>query len=282
MAGDLHTHTNFSDGSSDIETLPFLAARAGLTALAVSDHDTDLSIRWALAHPVAQGVRMIPAVELTCFDTRRGRRVHLLCYCPELTDELCAFFALMGRRRNEVTSRSIDELEQMYPQFTRAAAKAFSARSGVTYKTHLIRLLYEYGYTDGIYKDLYKELFGRGGKVLHDPDYEPVEKVLPMIRRAKGVAVFAHPSVYKSMELVAELAAAGLIDGVEIEHPRNLPEDRRALYALAREYGLIVTGGSDFHGMHMSRPAPVGACTADDGQIARILALAARRRGAGN
>ncbi len=91
MAGDLHTHTNFSDGSSDIETLPFLAARAGLTALAVSDHDTDLSIRWALEHPVAQGVRMIPAVELTCFDTRRGRRVHLLCYCPELTDELCAF-----------------------------------------------------------------------------------------------------------------------------------------------------------------------------------------------
>ena len=54
------------------------------------------------------------------------------------------------------------------------------------------------------------------------------------------------------------------------------------MYALAQEYGLIVTGGSDFHGMHMSRPAPVGACTADDGQIARILALAARRRGAGN
>ena len=85
----------------------------------------------------------------------------MLCYCPELTPGLLAFFQLMKDRRNAVTSLSIDELEKMYPQFTRAAAKAFSRRSGVTYKTHLIRLLYEYGYTDGIYKDLYRELFGR-------------------------------------------------------------------------------------------------------------------------
>ena len=280
MPGDLHTHTNFSDGSSDVELLPFLAERAGLKYLAVSDHDTALSIRYAMEHPVEQGVRLIPASELTCFDTRRGRRVHLLCYCPDLTDELCGFFQTMADRRNAATSRSIDELEQMYPQFTRAAAKAVSRRSGVTYKTHLIRVLYEYGYTDGIYKDLYRELFGSGtGKVLHDPAYEPVEAVLPMIRRANGVAVLAHPSVYQSMELARELAQQGLIDGVEIEHPRNREEDKAELRRLADRYGLIATGGSDFHGMHMSRPAPVGACVAEDSQIRRILDLAAARRG---
>ena len=80
MPGDLHTHTNFSDGSSDIELLPKLAARAGLTHLAVSDHDTTLSAEYAYGHPVVQGVRMIPAVELTGFDVARGRRVHLLWY----------------------------------------------------------------------------------------------------------------------------------------------------------------------------------------------------------
>ena len=147
MPGDLHTHTNFSDGSSDIELLPKLAARAGLTHLAVSDHDTTLSAEYAYKHPVVRGVHMIPAVELTGFDFVRGRRVHILCYWPKLTPALKEFCALMAARRNEATEKSMDELEALYPQFCREEAKAFAARSGVTYKTHLIRLLFEYGYT---------------------------------------------------------------------------------------------------------------------------------------
>ncbi|WP_367925353.1 PHP domain-containing protein [uncultured Ruthenibacterium sp.] len=278
MPGDLHTHTNFSDGSSDIELLPVLAQRAGLTSLAVSDHDTELCIQYAQQHPVQCGVRLIPAVEMTGFDTERGRRVHMLCYCPDLTDGILNFFRLMKDRRNAVTSLSIDELEKLYPQFTRAAAKSFSKRSGVTYKTHLIRLLYEYGYTDGIYKDLYRELFGRGGKVLHDPAYEPIDTVLDLIHQARGVAVLAHPSVYKSMDLANELAREGRIDGVEIDHPRNTPEDREQLHRLADRWGLIVTGGTDFHGMHMSKPTPLGAYTTSDEMIERILNLAQKRK----
>lgn len=169
MPGDLHTHTNFSDGSSDIELLPKLAARAGLTHLAVSDHDTTLSAEYAYKHPVVRGVHMIPAVELTGFDFVRGRRVHILCYWPKLTPALKEFCTLMAARRNEAAEKSMNELEALYPQFCREEARAFAARSGVTYKTHLIRLLFEYGYTDGIYKELYGQLFGAGrGRVLHD------------------------------------------------------------------------------------------------------------------
>lgn len=281
MPGDLHTHTNFSDGSSDIELLPKLAARAGLTHLAVSDHDTTLSAEYAYGHPVAQGVRMIPAVELTGFDVARGRRVHLLCYWPKLTPALKEFCALMAARRNAATEKSMEELEALYPQFCREEAKAFSRHSGVTYKTHLIRLLFEYGYTDGIYKELYRELFGAGrGRVLHDPAYEPVQAVLELARGTGGVVVLAHPSVYSSMELAAQLAAQGAIDGVEIDHPRNTPQDKAALHELARQYGLIVTGGTDFHGMHMSKPTPLGAMTTRDEMLARIEALAQSRGGA--
>lgn len=281
MPGDLHTHTNFSDGSSDIELLPKLAARAGLTHLAVSDHDTTLSAEYAYGHPVVQGVRMIPAVELTGFDVARGRRVHLLCYWPKLTPALKEFCALMAARRNAATEKSMEELEALYPQFCREEAKAFSRRSGVTYKTHLIRLLFEYGYTDGIYKELYRELFGAGrGRVLHDPVYEPVQAVLELARGTGGVVVLAHPSVYSSMELAAQLAAQGAIDGVEIDHPRNTTQDKAALHELARQYGLIVTGGTDFHGMHMSKPTPLGAMTTRDEMLARIEALAQSRGGA--
>ena len=281
MPGDLHTHTNFSDGSSDIELLPKLAARAGLTHLAVSDHDTTLSAEYAYGHPVVQGVRMIPAVELTGFDVARGRRVHLLCYWPKLTPALKEFCALMAARRNVATEKSMEELEALHPQFCREEAKAFSRRSGVTYKTHLIRLLFEYGYTDGIYKELYRELFGAGrGRVLHDPAYESVQAVLELARGTGGVVVLAHPSVYSSMELAAQLAAQGAIDGVEIDHPRNTPQDKAALHELARQYGLIVTGGTDFHGMHMSKPTPLGAMTTQDEMLARIEALAQSRGGA--
>ena len=281
MPGDLHTHTNFSDGSSDIELLPKLAARAGLTHLAVSDHDTTLSAEYAYGHPVVQGVRMIPAVELTGFDVARGRRVHLLCYWPKLTPALKEFCALMAARRNAATEKSMEELEALYPQFCREEAKAFSRRSGVTYNTHLIRLLFEYGYTDGIYKELYRELFGAGrGRELHDPAYEPVQAVLELARGTGGVVVLAHPSVYSSMELAAQLAAQGAIDGVEIDHPRNTPQDKAALHELARQYGLIVTGGTDFHGMHMSKPTPLGAMTTRDEMLARIEALAQSRSGA--
>lgn len=281
MPGDLHTHSNFSDGSSDIETLPELAARAGLSHLAVSDHDTGLGIRWAGAHPVQAGVQLIPAVELTCRDTARGRRVHLLCYCPALTPELDAFFDLMAQRRNEAAERGMRALAQMYPQFSAARARALSARAGVIFKTSLIRVLYEDGYTDGIYRELYRELFtGPEHKIEYTTLYEPLEKVLRIARATGGVVVLAHPSVYKSMELAAELAQAGAIDGIEINHPRNTPQDRAVLSELALRNGLLVTGGSDFHGMHMSHPVPLGTCVTSDDAIARILALAGQRRGA--
>ena len=83
MPGDLHTHTTYSDGSTPVDKLPFLAACAGMTHLAVSDHDSIQSVRYAYAHPVQNGVHLIPATELTAYDYERAHRVHLLCYWPD-------------------------------------------------------------------------------------------------------------------------------------------------------------------------------------------------------
>lgn len=279
MAGDLHSHTNFSDGSADIERLPAWARRAGLTHLAISDHDSLRSVRYAQEHPTVDGVTLLPATELSCCDAKTGRRVHVLCFCPEVTPALAAFCESMARRRNETTHRSMAELEALYPLFSREAALAYAKRSGVTFKTHLMRELCECGYADSIYGELYRKLFGiPGGLVLHEPEYEEVHRALAIVRDAHGVAVLAHPSVYQSMALAQELAAQGLIDGVEIDHPRNTPQDQQTLRALARQYDLIVTGGTDFHGMHSAHPLPLGTCTTDDANIERILRLAAQRR----
>lgn len=279
MLADLHTHTNFSDGSTNIEELPFLAQKANLTHLAITDHDTIKAIEFAQNNPIFNNVTLVPGVELTCFDEKRGRRVHLLCYYPKLTDDLVSFCNGMEFKRNEANLLSIAELEQLYPQFTKQAALKFSQSSGVIYKTHLIRVLYELGYTDGIYKDLFKELFGfNGGKVLHEPEYSSLTDVIKMAKNTGGVIVLAHPSVYKSVDLAKELAQNGDIDGVEINHPRNTQEDKNILLNIAKKYNLIVTGGSDFHGMHMSKPTPLGSYTTDDENISRIIKIAQKRK----
>ena len=80
------------------------------------------------------------------------------------------------------------------------------------------------------------------------------------------------------MELARELIAAGRLDGVEIDHPRNTPEDKAELARLAKENGLIVTGGTDYHGINTVTPRPVGAFSTSDEMIARIGDIAKRAR----
>ena len=281
MPGDLHTHSTFSDGALPASRLPVLAARAGLDWLAVSDHDSLRAVEFACAHPAAEGVRLIPATELTAYDYDRGRQVHILCYGPDPDcPALAGHCRLMAQRRNAVCTRSARELEEIYPQFRLQDARALAdAGGGVLFKSTLMRVLYEYGLADGIYQQDYKALFGKnGGRVLHDPEYQPVEDVLAVIRAARGVAVLAHPSVYHSMELAAQLAAAGEIDGVEVEHPRNTPEDKAGLRRLAERYGLLTTGGTDFHGLHAGRMRPLGFCRAADAEIAALNEAARRKK----
>lgn len=282
MAGDLHNHSTCSDGSVPIHRLPLLAARAGLDTMAISDHDTLLSVQYAYEQPVHSGVRLIPATELTGYDYERKHRVHLLCFYPDPDNAaLRRHCDIMRQRRNECCLQSARELEAIFPQFRTEQALEYAKDSGVLYKSGIMQALGELGLSDGIYGERYHELFGWEplGKVLHSPEYIPVHEVLQTAKAAGAVVIFAHPTVYKSMPLVRELAAQRLIDGIEIEHPRNSPEDKAECTALCEQYGLIRTGGSDFHGSNHKRPHPVGTCTTSAEQIERIVKLAQQRRG---
>ena len=139
----------------------------------------------------------------------------------------------------------------------------------------------QYALADSMYGDTYRALFGLKpvrGKILHNPTYESVDTVLALAKQCRAVVVLAHPSVYHSMELARELIAAGRLDGVEIDHPRNTPEDKAELTRLAKENGLIVTGGTDYHGMNTVTPRPVGAFATSDEMIARIGDIAKARK----
>lgn len=281
MAGDLHTHTTYSDGSVTAAKLPFLAHCAGMSHLSITDHDSIQSVRYAYANPVRDGVYMIPGTELTAYDYERAHRVHLLCYWPDDCVALEDFAAMMAERRRAAVLQSCKELEQICPQFKTEEALHLAADSGTLYKAHVMRVLWQYGLADGMYNNVYRELFALRpvrGKILHSPRYETVDTVLDLIKACRGVVVLAHPSVYHSMELAKELIAAGRLDGVEIDHPRNTEADKAELLRLAKDNDLIVTGGTDFHGLNANNPRPVGLFSTPEEQIARIEAVARVRK----
>ena len=205
MPGDLHNHTTYSDGSVPVARLPLMAARVGLDAMAISDHDTLRSVQYAYDHPVQDGVKLIPATELTGYDYERQHRVHLLAYWPDPESEaLRRHCDIMRQRRNECCLQSARELEAIFPQFRTEQALEYARDSGVLYKSGIMQALRELGLADSIYGERYHELFGWNprGRVLHSPEYIPVREVLATARAAGAVVVFAHPTVYKSMPLL--------------------------------------------------------------------------------
>ena len=181
MSCDLHNHSTCSDGSVPIQRLPGIAARTGLHAIAISDHDTTLSAAYCYAHPRQEGVELIPAVELTGYDFERQHRVHLLCYYPNLDCvPLREHCEIMKQRRNACGLQTVHELEAMYPQFTEELVWETAAESGVIYKSGIMQVLGELGLSDGsIYGETYHKLFGWNprGIVLHSPEYLPVREV---------------------------------------------------------------------------------------------------------
>ena len=97
-------------------------------------------------------------------------------------------------------------------------------------------------------------------------EYPEVTEIVPKIHEAGGLAVLAHPAVYDSYDVMEELLPLGL-DGVEVCHPRNHPDDPERLSGFCREHGLIMTGGTDFHGLYTKKPNPLGTCTTGDDQV---------------
>ena len=243
MPGDLHNHSTCSDGSVPIHRLPLMAARVGLDTMAISDHDTLLSVNYCYEHPVQDGVRLLPATELTGYDHEHKHRVHLLCYFPDPESrELKEHCDILRQRRNECGLQSAKEIEALYPQFRTEQALEYAKDSGVLFKSGIMEALHQLGLCDAVYGKLYSYLFG----------WEPRGVVLHQVK---------YPSV---QEVIAT---------------RNSPEDRAECAALCEQYGLIHTGGTDFHGANHKVPHPVGTCTTADDQVARILELAHKRRG---
>ena len=254
MRIDLHCHSTASDGTDSPAGLVAAAARAGLSAVAITDHDTTAG--WAeAAAALPSGLSLVRGAELTCVseDGRGGHcTVHLLAYLFDPDAE--AMVAEHARTRAERRTRLHIMAGRMaadgYPidADTLMAELPDEVPAG---RPHLAQALVKAGVVGSVSEAFATLLRGRTHYYVPSKKTWVVEAI-DLVKAAGGVSVLAHGFAHRrgptiSADVVAELAGAGL-DGVEIDHPDHDADDRARLRALADRHGLLATGSSDYHG----------------------------------
>ena len=273
MIGDLHCHTTLSDGSLGIEEVIVQAKRMNLDYLSITDHDTLSSSSRAAVLGDRYGVKVIPGVELSAWDKARNSRVHILCYAPQKPDRLEGLCLKSCEIRKSCARDMIEKVIEKYPITSEAVLKYCKGSKSI-YKQHIMRALVNYGYATELYGELDDELFNREhGSCIVTREYPDVNFVIDLIHSSRGVAIMAHPYLFNNIDLLRELAEKGKIDGIEVNHNSANEEERKVLLDIAKEYDLIVTGGSDFHGLYNAVPSHIGSETTDAENIQKLMAM---------
>ncbi len=277
MICDLHCHTTLSDGSLGIEDIIVQAKRMNIDFLSITDHDTLSSFSRANILGQRYGVKILQGVEMSAWDKERNSKVHILCYAPKKPDRLEGLCLKSCEIRKQCAKEMIEKVMELYPITPESVLKHCTGSKSI-FKSHIMRALIEYGYALEFYGELNNKLFNlKNGICLVEREYPDVKFVLDLIHSARGVAVMAHPILYNNIELLEELAASGKLDGVEIDHYSANEEQRRQLREIAEKYNLIVTGGSDFHGLYNAKPTHLGSNLTTKENMDRIIKLSNKK-----
>jgi predicted metal-dependent phosphoesterase TrpH len=271
---DLHLHTTASDGTLAPAALVARAAAAGITVLSVTDHDTIAGLDEARAAASAAGVEFVPGIEITAID--QSRDVHVLGYFIDAgSAALGTFLAEQRARRVHRVGRIGERLRELGCPIDLGPLldAATGARGRSVGRPQIADILTAGGYTTGR-DDAFDRLLGDGRPAFVPRAGETPERVIEVIREAGGVASLAHPALLGRDELVPRLARAGLA-ALEVRHSDHDEAAEQHYRALARRYGLAVSGGSDYHGEGGRRGASLGAVTLPKLDYERLRAIAA-------
>jgi predicted metal-dependent phosphoesterase TrpH len=243
---DLHTHTTASDGRCTPAELVSRAAAAGVDVLSVTDHDTTAATSAASAACASAGIEFVPGIEITAVVD--GRDVHVLGYFLDPDSaSLAAFLGQQRRRRIDRVRRMIDRLKTLgmvldaeavlkpgRDDETKAAGRPWIARALVA-GGHVVDT-----------KEAFDRFLGTGKPAFVARIGPSAAEVFDRIHASHGVASLAHPGLLARDELIPGFVHAGL-DAIEAHHSRHTPDDTNRYLAIARQYDLAVTGGSDYH-----------------------------------
>ena len=240
---DLHMHSTASDGSRSPADVARAVHAAHLGAFALTDHDTIAGLPEARAAAEQLGLRLVPGVELSAVEN--DHETHILgLHLSDLTELEHRLVALREMRVNRAT-RIVARLNELGVPIAMDAVLRESA-GGAVGRPHIARALVA-GRWVGDFREAFDRYLGNGRAAFVAKERLGVAEAVALIHRAGGVAILAHPGQQCTRERVATLIEAGL-DGIEILHPSHSWDDSQRLDALATEFDLVRSGGSDWHG----------------------------------
>ena len=246
---DLHVHTTASDGTFTPSDVVRLASEAGLSAIAVTDHDTVLGYPEAAAAGTQYGIEVIPGIEIS---TRYHGAVHILGYYVDPSSEQMHEVLNWIVQNRDNRNRKVCALMQAdgLPVYY----EKMKARFGdVVGRPHFASVLVELGLAKNV-QDAFTRFVEKGQKYYLPRTFLPIEHSVEIIAEAGGLPVLAHPFQYRLDEtllrgLIEHCMEYGLV-GMECFYTGYTEEQSAYLCRLAEEYGLLETGGSDFHGQN--------------------------------
>src|SRR5579863_3000381 len=274
---DLHTHSTASDGIYSPTELLHRAREVGLRVLALTDHDTTDGVEEAAKAAAALDIDFIPGIEINTDVS--GGEVHVLGYFPEFRRP--AFQAILKVLRDARERRGQRMVELLNEQGINVAWESVrEIAQGAVGRPHVAKALLEAGYVQTI-GEAFDKYIGNGCYA-YVPRYRLTpEDAVRLIASANGLAVIAHsidlPGLDELRGWLPGLCEAGMV-GLETYYGPYTAEQEQALRALADEYHLIPTGGTDFHGPGI-HPTPLGGRHVPYEAVERLKAEAAKRRG---
>lgn len=258
MKGDLHVHTDISDSSYGIRETLTMAKRNGVTHIGIVNHDTVRGLEEAIELGKSKDIKVIPGIEISAYDFKNKRKVHILGYDFNLEGKnIKNICDPLLERRDENSRWQIQTLLDNNYHLDLGYIKEKSKHSEVIYKQHIMMALIKNNYTDTIYSDLYRKLFKNGGICSRDIEYIDVFEAVKAIKKDGGLAVLAHPGQLNSYDIIQDLVTAGL-DGIEINHHSHSEKDLEKIKEYSEKFNLFLTGGTDFHGKYSEKTLNIG------------------------
>lgn len=273
---DLHTHTTASDGTSSPADLVNEAQAAGITTMAVTDHDTTAGIAPARAEAERRGLALVTGIEITAI--LDGRDVHTLGYFFDEQD--AALLEFLARQRDTRRQRVLEMGRRLdalgVPVKLEEILATVSTDSGRAVGRPLIAAaMVRAGYVTDI-ADAFDRYLGQGQPAYVERMGASPADVIERITRAGGLASIAHPARARVDHGLEGFVDAGL-HAIEVYHPDHEPDDVERYRAFARDHRLLVTGGSDYHGMGSGRTSGLGRVNLPQKDFDRLQEAAAGR-----
>ena len=242
---ELHCHTTYSDGTLTPAELVKKAAQTGVKAIAITDHDTVSGWDEAIASAANYEIEIVPGIELST--VHNGRSLHILGFYPNADLIRPALQErLAGRKRR--AAQMVANLAALGYQIQLPELGAGMAPG----RPHIAAALVKAGIVKSS-QEAFDRWLGDNKPAYVDYEKFSIQEGISLLRECGAVPVWAHPCLFRGgviTEVLKELVDAGLM-GVEVYHPNHTSRDQKMLLKLCAEYGLLVTGGSDYHGPNL-------------------------------